>query len=68
MVDRLLLRDRGGDEFGFLVFSSPSPSRTHLRHLLRDDAGDDKGFLLLTSSSPSPAMNRSRLLDFFRRL
>ncbi|KAK9139869.1 hypothetical protein Scep_009550 [Stephania cephalantha] len=64
MVDRLLLRDSGGDELGFLIFSSSSPSRKHLRLLLRDDSGDEKGFLLLTSSSPSPATNRSlKLLE-----
>ncbi|KAK9105586.1 hypothetical protein Scep_022430 [Stephania cephalantha] len=43
----LLLRDRGGDELGFLLCSFSSPSRTHRRLAVRDDAG----FLLLASSS-----------------
>ncbi|KAK9133349.1 hypothetical protein Scep_012877 [Stephania cephalantha] len=47
MVDRLLLRDRGGDELGFLLCNFSSPSRTHLRLAVRDGAG----FLLLASSS-----------------
>ncbi|KAK9128083.1 hypothetical protein Syun_016880 [Stephania yunnanensis] len=51
MVDRLLLRDRGGDELGFLLCSFSSPSRTQQRLAVHDGAG----FLLLASSSGAAA-------------